>query len=91
MLSSIDTMRGRVQYKISHFPYFGERLLVLEKYLDEMKPATWRELMRDSRDQLQYYTFLLAVVVFGMTALGLVCSILQTVAAYLQVVGTGSH
>lgn len=54
-----------------------------------MKLAKCRELLRHSRNQLQYYTFLLAVVVFGMTALGMVCSILQTVLRICRVLGRG--
>ncbi|KAF8456458.1 hypothetical protein BDZ91DRAFT_852620 [Kalaharituber pfeilii] len=86
MLNVIQGMRGRVRgiYKLSHFPYFGQRLLVLERYLNEMKPTSWRELLKDSRDQLQYYTFMIAVVVFVMTVLGLILSVLQTIASYLQ-------
>lgn len=89
MLSALDSMRDRnmAVFKITQFPYFGQRLLILEKFINEMKPATWRELLKDSRDQLQYYTFMIAVVVFFMTALGLILAILQTAASFMQVFG----
>ncbi|KAF8427013.1 hypothetical protein EV426DRAFT_429209 [Tirmania nivea] len=87
VLSAIDQMRDRNKYvyKITNFRRFGRRLLILETFLGEMKPATWRDLLKDSRDQLQYYTFMIAVVVFFMTAVGLVLTLLQTIASFLQV------
>lgn len=72
-------------YELRDFPYFGERLLVLERFLAEARPGTLRQLMKDSRDQLQYYTFVVAIVVFIMTVLGLILAILQTVASFWQV------
>lgn len=89
MFSAIDNMRDRnmAVFKITHFRYFGQRLLILEKFINEMKPTTWRELLKDSRDQLQYYTFMIAVIVFVMTVIGLILSILQTVASFMQVFG----
>jgi len=52
-----------------------------------MKPTTWRELLKVSKAQLQYYTFMTAVVVFVMTALGLILAVLQTAAPFMQVFG----
>ena len=72
-------------YELRDFPYFGERLLVLERLLAEARPSTLRQLMRDSRDQLQYYTFIVAIIVFVLTVLGLILAILQTVASFWQV------
>lgn len=72
-------------YELRDFSYFGERLLVLERFLAETRPGTLRQLMKDSRDQLQYYTFVVAIVVFIMTVLGLILAILQTIASYWQV------
>ena len=72
-------------YELRDFPYFGERLLVLERFLAEARPGTLRQLLKDSRDQLQYYTFIVAIVVFGLTVLGLILAILQTVASFWQV------
>ncbi|KAF8458176.1 hypothetical protein BGX38DRAFT_650823 [Terfezia claveryi] len=89
VLSAIDQMRDRSKhvYRSTNFRRFGRRLLVLETFLGEVKPATWRDLLKDSRDQLQYYTFMIAVVVFFMTAVGLVLALLQTIASFLQVFG----
>lgn len=75
----------RSTYHLEDFPYFAERLLILEAYLKEVQPSNFRTLMRDSRDQLQYYTFVVAIVVFGLTAAGLILSILQTIASFMQV------
>lgn len=72
-------------YHLEDFPYFAERLLVLEQYLNEVKPSSLRQLLQDSRDQMQYYTFIVAFVVFVLTILGLILSILQTVASFMQV------
>jgi len=87
MLSALDSMRGRNMaiFKITQLSYFGQRLLILERFINEMKPTTWRELLKDSRDQLQYYTFMIAVMVFVMTALGLILAVLQTAASFMWV------
>lgn len=72
-------------YHLEDFPYFAERLLILEHYLHEVKPSSFRQLLQDSRDQMQYYTFIVAFIVFVLTVLGLILAILQTVASFMQV------
>ncbi|KAF8458174.1 hypothetical protein BGX38DRAFT_1156204 [Terfezia claveryi] len=84
-LNATNRALGRSTYHLEDFPYFAERLLVLEQYLNEVRPSTFRQLMRDSRDQLQYYTFIVAFVVFILTIVGLILSILQTIASFMQV------
>jgi hypothetical protein len=68
------------------FPYFGERIRYLKLVLQEQKPRTLKELWRDSRATLQWWTFWLVMIV-GIPnlafALGsLVTSVFQTWAAY---------
>ncbi|KAI5811763.1 hypothetical protein DFH27DRAFT_43603 [Peziza echinospora] len=75
----------QAQYYVQDFPYFAERLLILEEYLRETRPSSLRQLMRDSRDQLQYYTFVTALVIFVMTIIGLILTFLQTIASFWQV------
>lgn len=53
----------RENYK--DFPYFGERLRHLNKILASHKPRSLRELWKDQRDTLSWWTFWL-VVVFGI-------------------------
>lgn len=57
----------------------------MEHYLHEVKPSSFRQLLQDSRDQMQYYTFIVAFIVFVLTVLGLILAILQTVASFMQV------
>jgi hypothetical protein len=68
------------------FPYFGERIRYLELLMQEQKPRTLKELWRDSRDTLQWWTFWLVMIV-GIPSLifalgSLVTSVFQTWAAY---------
>ncbi|KAG4438826.1 hypothetical protein IFR05_005666 [Cadophora sp. M221] len=70
----------------SDYPYFGEKLQNFNRVVTSRRPRTLRELWRDQRDTLQWWTFWL-VVYFGIAsvilALGsLVTTILQTNVAY---------
>ena len=72
-------------YDTGDFHYFSERLLILEHHLRVHRPSSLRQLMRDSRDQLQYYTFVTAIIIFVATIFGLILAVLQTVASFWQV------
>ena len=73
-------------YHWEDFPYFAERLSIIEHYLlKEVRIGGLRQLLQDSRDQMQYYTFLVAITVLGLTLVGLVLSTLQTIASFMQV------
>ncbi|KAK6507657.1 hypothetical protein TWF481_006082 [Arthrobotrys musiformis] len=56
------------------FPVFGQRLLKLQQYNMGQQPSRWKDLWRDRRNPLQWYTFWAVVIVGGAS---IVLSILQ--------------
>ena len=87
---SCKTAEGHLQeqdvYSVtSNFPILGPRLRKLEAYSLRQTPSKIRDLWRDFRSPLQWYTFW-AVVLFG--GLGIVLAILQTLLAVARVVST---
>ena len=80
-----STLR-RESLAYSSFPIYEKRLRELRAYMDSCKPQGLRQLFRDNRDSLTYYTFL-GVIVFGgssvmLALLSLAVSVAQTVAGY---------
>lgn len=74
--------QDRATYLVQRdFPILGYRIELLSEDLKGMKPRGWRDLLKDRRDTLQYWTFWL-VAVFGVASLLL--SLIQTVLAGLQ-------
>ena len=70
----------------SAFPSFEPRLRELRAYMDSCRPTGLRQLWRDKRDTLNYYTFW-GVIIFGFTSvllalLSLAVSTAQTVASF---------
>jgi hypothetical protein len=65
------------------FPLLGERLLEIQKYNEQQRPAKTRTMIRDKRQPAQWYT-LWAVLLIG--SLGLILSFLQLAATVVQVV-----
>jgi len=70
----------------SEFPIFQTRLRQLRHYMDQQRPRGFRQLWRDRRDTLSYYTFW-GVIIFGcasvvLALLGLGVGVAQTVAAF---------
>jgi hypothetical protein len=68
------------------YPYFGERIRHLNHVLQNQKPRSLKELWRDQRDTLQWWTFWL-VIWFGsasviLALLSAVTGIAQTYAAF---------
>lgn len=57
-----------VYYAEREFPILGERIKLLAKELEAVKPRSWKELLRDRRDTLQYWTFWL-VAIIGSTSI----------------------
>jgi hypothetical protein len=45
------------------FSYFGERIRYLKLLMQEQKHRTMKELLHNSRDRLQWWTFRLVVIV----------------------------
>ncbi|KAK0108664.1 stretch-activated cation channel mid1 [Cadophora gregata] len=70
----------------SQFGVFQTRLRQLRHYMDSQKPRGIRQLWKDKRDTLNYYTFW-AVIIFGSLSIflaffSLAVSIAQTVASF---------
>ena len=62
------------------FPVLSGRIKLLMEDLKESKPQGWRQLLRDRRDTVQYWTFWL-VAIFG--AVSIVLSLIQVILAGL--------
>ncbi|KAK3987107.1 hypothetical protein QBC44DRAFT_209671, partial [Cladorrhinum sp. PSN332] len=56
------------------FPVFGRRLLKLQRYNLRQRPSKWKDLWRDRRNLLQWYTFW---AVFWVGGLGILLATLQ--------------
>ena len=69
------------EYAYDLFPHFAARIVKLRRYMDRRKPRGWRQLYRDNRDSLSYYTFW-AVIFFG--SLSLVLALLSTITGIVQ-------
>lgn len=74
-----ESKNGQYSYKL--FPKYGSRIAILKYYMSKKKPRSFRQLWRDKRDTLGYYTFW-AVIIFGMVSillasLSLVASVVQ--------------
>lgn len=64
------------------FPILGGRIKFLAKELRTVKPKSWKELLRDRRDIVQYWTFWL-VAIFG--SIGIILTFIQVVLAGLTI------
>lgn len=65
------------------FLVLGERVELLAAELRGTKPRSWRDLLRDRRDTLQYWTFWLVAIVGGT---GIMLSLMQVILGIIQVV-----
>ena len=68
----------------ARFPIFETRLRQLRHYMDSQKPRGFRQLWKDNRDSLNYYTFW-GVIIFGLLSVflaffSLAVSVAETVA-----------
>jgi hypothetical protein len=71
---------------LSDFPVLGERLLKIQKFSYRQSPSRVRDLWRDRRNPLQWYTFWAVLWVGGVTIiLGLVQIGLASAQVYYQV------
>lgn len=77
-LIEFDTYSAR-----DDFPTFGVRLLTLQNYNMRRQPSRVRDLWRDRRNPLQWYTFW-AVIWVGMA--GITLGLLQLVTGVVQMV-----
>ncbi|KAH8720584.1 hypothetical protein HC256_000974 [Beauveria bassiana] len=63
------------------FPHFGDRLLAVQRYNLSQQPSRVRDLWRDRRNPLQWYTFWAVLWVGGI---GIMLSVFQLIAAIMQ-------
>ncbi len=82
----IESALRRESLQYSSFPIYEKRLRELRAYMDSSKPQGLRQLFRDNRDSLTYYTFW-GVIVFGtlsvvLAVFSLAATVAQTVAGY---------
>ena len=73
-------------YRYSDFPIYEKRIRQLRAYMNAREPRGLRELWRDNRDSLNYYTFW-GVIIFGactvfLAVISVAISSAQTVAAF---------
>lgn len=76
----------QTDFHYSQFDIFENRVRQLKFYMDSQKPRGFRQLWRDKRDALNYYTFW-GVIIFGASTLflaivSLAVSAAQAVAAF---------
>lgn len=67
------------------FPVFGHRLLKLQRYSMRQQPSRVRDLWRDRRNPLQWYTFWAVLWIGGLTS---ALAALQLVVGVVQIVVT---
>ena len=83
---TLEATLRKISVKYSQFPLFETRLRELRHYMDSQKPHSLRQLWKDNRDSINYYTFW-GVIIFGslsvaLSLFSLAVSIAQTVAAF---------
>ncbi|KAF5874605.1 uncharacterized protein Bfra_004617 [Botrytis fragariae] len=82
----IKSKQDKSNIAYSNFGMFEDRVRDLRQYMDHQKPHGLRQLLRDSRDALNYYTFM-GVIIFGLLTVFLALasffvSVAQTYAAF---------
>jgi hypothetical protein len=82
-LIHVPSMPGdrRIYYAARDFPVLYERVQLLSKELNNAKPKSVRDLLRDRRETLQFWTFWLVALIGG---LGLALSTIQVVLQGIQ-------
>ncbi|PMD34321.1 hypothetical protein L207DRAFT_588921 [Hyaloscypha variabilis F] len=88
----VESSANKEPLLYSQFPLFETRLRQLRHYMDSQKPRGLRQLWKDNRDSLNYYTFW-GVIIFGVLSVvlamfSLAVSVAQTVAAFRSLNGT---
>ncbi|KAM0132167.1 hypothetical protein ACHAP3_006605 [Botrytis cinerea] len=86
LLGIIKAKQDKSTIAYSNFGMFEDRVRDLRQYMDNQKPHGLRQLLRDSRDALNYYTFM-GVIIFGLLTVFLALasffvSVAQTYAAF---------
>lgn len=70
-----------VYFAAQHSPVLSERIELIAKELKNSRPTTMRQLLRDRRDTLQYWTFWL-VSIYG--TIGIILSLVQVIFGAIQ-------
>jgi hypothetical protein len=73
-------------YHTSDFPYLGERLLQLQRYVTAQHPHDWSALWRDRRNASKWWTFW-AVLFIG--ALTITLSLIQSISQIIETAREG--
>lgn len=86
LLGIIKSKQDKSTIAYSNFGMFENRVRELRQYMDNQKPHGLRQLLRDSRDALNYYTFM-GVIIFGLLTVFLALAsflvgVAQTYAAF---------
>lgn len=86
ILGIIESKKSKRTIAYSKFGMFEDRVRDLRRYMDQQKPHGLRQLLRDSRDALNYYTFM-GVIIFGSLSIllalaSLAVGIAQTYASF---------
>jgi hypothetical protein len=76
-LQECDTYSAR-----DDFPVFGSRLLQLQRYNMRQQPSRVRDLWRDRRNPLQWYTFWAVLWIGGVT---IILAVLQLLVGIVQI------
>ncbi|KAF7931548.1 uncharacterized protein EAE98_004284 [Botrytis deweyae] len=82
----IKSKQDKSTIAYSNFGMFEDRVRDLRQYMDHQRPHGLRQLLRDSRDALNYYTFM-GVIIFGLLTVFLALAsffvgVAQTYAAF---------
>ncbi|TGO58994.1 hypothetical protein BCON_0049g00480 [Botryotinia convoluta] len=82
----IKSKQDKSTIAYSNFGMFEDRVRDLRQYMDHQKPHGLRQLLQDSRDALNYYTFM-GVIIFGLLTVFLALAsffvgVAQTYAAF---------
>lgn len=94
-ISALD-LNGQIQDSdtysaLDDFPYFGQRLILLQRYNMRQQPSRVKDIWRDRRNPLQWYTFWTVLWVGGA---GILLAILQLVVGLVQLyyaIPRGTH
>jgi len=81
-----DIFPSNIPLQLEDFQFFQGRLRLIQQKMDDWRPQRVRELWkRGYRDPLTYYTFVTAIFFGVLGIVGLVASIIQAWASYVQV------
>lgn len=78
-VSTVDSaFHGVVDRHLQTFDFWRDRLIVAKDVFDTSQPKGLRQLLRDDRNKVQYWTFWIAIIVFWLTLGGFITGCLQT-------------